>query len=216
MTESITNNKTEKITIALCLLIAVGFAIASVIQRNDKLPNFGRELNVSSNEIIGKNPIFLNESHGSFVLVEFGDYECPPCRASVHPLNQLLKLNNTSVRFVFRNYPLTTIHPYSYDAAVLAEIAKEKGRFSFVHDALYADKVDANRLKHVASEFQLESIDAKTPTVEVAKSRVDADMRFAQSIGLSGTPTFVLCLPNGRVVQLSGLDMLSSAIKEFG
>ena len=69
-------------------------------------------------------------------LVEYGDYQCPYCGAA-HPVMTALQSRfGEQLRFVFRNFPLTEVHPLAEPAAETAEFADAYGRFWEMHDAL--------------------------------------------------------------------------------
>jgi len=70
-------------------------------------------------------------------LVEYGDYECPHCRAAAPDIRQLLARMDGDLRFVARHLPLPDVHPGAALAAEAAEAAGAQGRFWEMHDALY-------------------------------------------------------------------------------
>lgn len=63
------------------------------------------------------------------VLVEYGDYECPFCGMAYPVIKDIQQRLRTALRFVFRNFPLSSIHPNAFSAAVAAEAAALQGRF---------------------------------------------------------------------------------------
>jgi protein-disulfide isomerase len=70
-------------------------------------------------------------------LVEYGDYECPFCGAA-HPVVQdLLRLREGTIRYVYRHFPLSNVHPHAELAAETAEAAGARGRFWAMHDWLF-------------------------------------------------------------------------------
>src|SRR5207244_640749 len=73
-------------------------------------------------------------------LVEYGDYECPYCGAAYPIVNELQARMGESLRFVFRNFPITTSHPHAEQAAEAAEAAAEQRRFCEMHDLLYENQ----------------------------------------------------------------------------
>jgi hypothetical protein len=67
-------------------------------------------------------------------LVEYGDYECPPCASSQVVVQQLLAKYPQDLKYEFRHLPLTGIHPNALQAALAAEAAGEEGKFWVMHD----------------------------------------------------------------------------------
>lgn len=73
-------------------------------------------------------------------LVEYGDYECPYCAASHFVVMAVQDRFGDQVRFVFRNFPLTEIHPLAEPAAESAEAAGAHGHFWEMHDGIYENR----------------------------------------------------------------------------
>src|SRR3974377_1140926 len=73
-------------------------------------------------------------------LVEFGDYQCPFCGAAYPVVKQLQGDLGNTLRFVFRNFPLTQAHPYAMIAAEAAEAAALQGKFWEMHDLIYENQ----------------------------------------------------------------------------
>jgi protein-disulfide isomerase len=70
-------------------------------------------------------------------LVEYGDYECPYCGQAYVIIKQVQKLLGKDLRFVFRNFPLTQVHPHAQHSAEAAESAAAQNKFWEMHDYLY-------------------------------------------------------------------------------
>src|SRR5262252_6742630 len=70
-------------------------------------------------------------------LVQYGDYECPYTRLSTHVVQALQQELGEQLRFVFRNFPLTQIHPHALHAALAAEAAAAQGKFWEMHDYIF-------------------------------------------------------------------------------
>src|SRR5215469_11549960 len=75
-------------------------------------------------------------------LLEYGDYECPYCGQAYPVVKELQKHFGDRLRFVFRNFPLNTIHEHAGVAAQAAEAAAEQGKFWPMHDILYEHQQD--------------------------------------------------------------------------
>src|SRR6266480_1057391 len=72
-------------------------------------------------------------------LVEYGDYECPYCGAAYPVIKEVQARMGDRLRFVFRNFPITTSHPHS-EHAEAAEAAATQGKFWEMHDHLYENQ----------------------------------------------------------------------------
>src|SRR3989441_12304586 len=70
-------------------------------------------------------------------LVQYGDYECPYTRQSTTIVRAIQQQLGDQLRFVFRNFPLTEIHPHALHAALAAEAAATQGKFWQMHDYIF-------------------------------------------------------------------------------
>jgi protein-disulfide isomerase len=126
-------------------------------------------------------------------LLEYGDYECPYCGAAYPIVKQLQSTMGDALRFVFRNFPLATMHPHAEQAAEAAEAAAAQGRFWPMHDLLYENQQRlgaddlmgyANRLGLDAGRFERELSD------HTYADSVHEDFMSGVRSGVNGTPTF--------------------------
>ncbi len=135
------------------------------------------------------------DEQAAVTLVEYGDYECPHC-GHAHPIVQRVRKHfGSSLRFVFRNFPLTQIHPHAEMAAEAAEFAATKGRFWEMHDAIFEhqDRLGKVQLADLGGKLGL-SPDELTSAVEGHEflQRVKDDFMGGVRSGVNGTPTFFL------------------------
>ena len=81
-----------------------------------------------------------NDTESSVILVEYGDFQCPGC-GSAHPyVKTLLEEYGDRISFVFRNFPLTSIHPNARAAAAAAEAAGLQGKYWEMHDVIFENQ----------------------------------------------------------------------------
>jgi len=73
-------------------------------------------------------------------LIEYGDFQCPYCGAVYPVLKEVLPEYKKDVRFVFRHFPITSIHPNSLVAHKAAEAAAEQNKFWEMHDKIYGNQ----------------------------------------------------------------------------
>jgi protein-disulfide isomerase len=76
-------------------------------------------------------------SPASRLIIEYGDYECPYSRQAFHAIELVEQQLGGNVRFAFRHFPLTSIHPHALAAAAAAEAAARQGRFWDMHELLF-------------------------------------------------------------------------------
>ena len=128
-------------------------------------------------------------------LVEYGDFQCPHCRAAHFYLKNVLATVRDEMRFVFRHMPLTQIHPMAQLAAEAAEAAGAQGKFWLMHDLIYEnqDLLSPVLLTRLGQRLGL---DMQLFTDDVASHRflpkVKDDFMSAVRSGAAGTPTFFI------------------------
>ena len=156
----------------------------------------------------------LGRDDAPVTVVEYGDYQCPYCGAAQPQVRKVLDRFGDDIRFVFRHFPLTEVHPMAAIAAVTAEFAGAHGQFWQAHEALYANqaRLGPELLFEIVQGLGLEpaqlkaEIDADTYT-----EKVQADFNGGIRSGVNGTPTFFI---NGtRHDGAYSFEALSQAIE---
>src|SRR5918995_1832258 len=148
-------------------------------------------------------------------LVKYGDYECPYC-GEAHPvLKELQERVGEQVRFVFRHFPLDTVHPRARRAAQAAEAAASQGRFWEMHDLLYErqGEIGEENLMRYAAELGL---DLRRFEEDLTNDNhawcIEEDRLGGHRAGVRGTPTFFV---NGtRYTGNVDLDGLLAVVEE--
>jgi protein-disulfide isomerase len=128
-------------------------------------------------------------------LVEYGDYECPYCGAAHPIIKEVQARMGERLRFVFRNFPITTSHPHAERAAEAAEAAASQGRFWQMHDLLYENqrRLRDQDLRDYAEELGLDIGLFDNQLAEgVHAARVHEDFMSGVRSGVNGTPTFYI------------------------
>ena len=128
-------------------------------------------------------------------LVEYGDFECPNCRQA-HPIvKRIQRRMGPRLRFAFRNFPLTELHPHAQHAAEVAEAAGAQGKFWEMHDRLFQRQfaLDDEHLITYAEELGLDSGRvARELAARTYRGRVRDDFMSGVRSGVNGTPTFFI------------------------
>jgi len=133
-------------------------------------------------------------------IVEFSDFECPFCYGLYPTLRMIERNYPEQVRIVYRQFPLSHIHPRAQKAAEASLCAHDQGRFWEMHDSLFGfqEQLGVDALKQRAEEFKLDM--ATFNACLDSGSKADAikkDMADAAQAGVTGTPTFFV---NGRMM----------------
>jgi len=149
-------------------------------------------------------------------LVEYGDYQCPACGMAYPEVKRLQREFGTNLRFVFRNFPLTEVHPLARPAAEVAEATSLLHQFWPMHDWLYEHQEEWSAYGGEALEAGLRQVgldEAKVtqmlrrPGID---ARIQADFMGGVRSGVNGTPCFFL---DGYRVD-GGMEELEYAIPQ--
>ena len=141
----------------------------------------------------GGNRIGSATAHA--VLVEFADFECPACRALDKRLMAIRQKYPNDFAIVYRHYPLA-MHRFAEQAAVASECAAHEGRFTALHDSLFAhpDSIGLKSWRKFATGAGVRdslAFDRCLSDSSVA-ARVESDRRAGDSLGVRGTPTVLI------------------------
>ena len=128
-------------------------------------------------------------------LVQYGDYECPYTRQSTTIVRAIQQQLGDKLRFVFRNFPLTEIHPHALHAAFAAEAAAAQGKFWQMHDYIFHHQhtLEDSDLEQFAEAVGLDMQPfARDMAERPSMSRIEEDLQSGIRSGVRGTPTFFI------------------------
>jgi protein-disulfide isomerase len=144
---------------------------------------------------VGENDHIQGPADAPVTLVEYGDYECSHCGEAYGIVKEIQERLGDRVRFAFRNFPLTQIHPHAEAAAVAAEAAAAQGKFWEMHDKLFENQQDLSEraLLSYAAELGLDE-DKFASDLEngTYREKIEADFMSGAESGVNGTPTFFI------------------------
>jgi protein-disulfide isomerase len=134
-------------------------------------------------------------------LVEFSDFQCPFCQRVAPTLKQVKEKYGDKVRVVWKDFPLTQIHPQAFKASEAAHCAADQGKFWEYHDRLFANQqsLQPNDLKKHATDLGLDGT-AFAACLDSSKygERVRDGVAEGSRLGVNSTPTIYI---NGRVLS---------------
>jgi protein-disulfide isomerase len=133
---------------------------------------------------------------GAPVILEYGDYECQYSRQALRAIERVKRELSGRVRFAFRHFPLTEIHPHALAASAAAEAAARQGRYWEMHDLLFHRQkaLEEDNLRSYASEIGLDlaRFDRDRVDPEVM-ARIERDVASGEATGVvRGTPTLFI------------------------
>lgn len=135
----------------------------------------------------------LGPADAPVTLVEYGDFECPNCRAAHEVLCRVLGRVGDRVRMVWRHFPMENTHPHARAAALASEAAAAQGRFWPMHDRLL-DGQGALEPEDLAEHAAAAGLDvdrfARDLRAGTGAERIREDFSTGVRSGVNGTPTF--------------------------
>lgn len=143
----------------------------------------------------------LGPENAEIRILEFSDFQCPFCRTVQLALRQVMSEHPDRVSIIYRHFPLESIHPFAFKAALASECAAVQGRFESFHDALFAGQAEIGTRSWAdyAAEAKIPMIPEFTRCVEAGalSDRVQEDFDAARAIDLGGTPSIIV---NGKLL----------------
>jgi protein-disulfide isomerase len=189
---------------------------------------------VSATETEIGDRVYGSES-SSVVLIEYGDFQCPGCGGAFPQLKKIKEVYKDKIAFIFRNFPLTAIHPNALAASTAAEAAGEQDKFWEMHDKLYENQtawsnIDATKRTDVfvgyAEDIGLDVTKFRETLSEAnIAAKISRDRAFGKKLNVSSTPTIYLGSEKlsddetKDLIQANGdkvMDKLDKALKAAG
>ena len=153
-------------------------------------------------------PVAGNEG-ASIVLKEYSDYQCPACGAAHPVVKQVLTEFGDEVRFEMYHFPLISIHPFAFNAAVASECSNDQGKFWEMHDMLFANQrsLTLGDLNNYADQIGLDKeLYSACMASGAHRKRVNDNISQGNALGVNSTPTFFL--NNQKVDNWASLPVL--------
>src|SRR5215472_9416840 len=160
----------------------------------------------------------LGPAEAPVTVLEYGDYECPYCRGAARDVHRLLERYPSQVRFVFRNFPLSQVHPHAAQAAEAAEAAAAQGKFWEMYDLLLrtSSKLDLDSLLGYADRVGLDVGRFENELRgNVYAARIDRDVSEGLRNGVNQTPKFYVDGEriDGKLPMEGLVDSVQTAVK---
>lgn len=164
-----------------------------------------------------KNEHVRGAKNAKLTIVEYSDFECPFCKRFHATMQEVVQKYNKDVRWVYRHFPLDSLHSQARTEALASECASEQGKFWEFADKIYEvtasnDGLDLSKLQEYATQAGVKDLKKFQSCLDTKKyaSKVQADEQDAQKAGGQGTPYSVLLGPNGETIPISGAQPLSA------
>jgi protein-disulfide isomerase len=161
---------------------------------------------------VGSSPL-KGPKDAKVTIVKFSDYQCPFCAQSAPLIEQVLQAYPNDVKYVYKQFPLTTIHPQAMPASKAALAAGKQGKFWEMHALIFENyrQLSPEKLKELAQQLNLDmakwEADMNSPDVQ---AEIDEEMKQARAADVTGTPTIFV---NGKRLMNRSFDGFKQAIE---
>ena len=154
----------------------------------------------------------LGPAHAAVTVVEYGDFQCPNCKAAAPALKLLLKHHAGRVRLVYRHFPLEAVHAHALLAAEAAECAGAQGKFWDMHDVLFENQPHLQQ-KHLHGYAEHLRLDMTRYVADMSDhvylQRIREHIASGEHSGVRSTPGVFI---NGAIMDVSfGVQALFDA-----
>jgi protein-disulfide isomerase len=188
-----------------------------------------KELRVERDALFAKLTAGLpvrGKADAPVTLVEFSDFQCPYCQVAYHSVMATLQRHPADVRFIYKQFPLSEIHPWASAAAQVSSCAARQNPAAFwkLHDAYFERQRDItpqNFLPISRAAVAGEKLDdaklqdcisnTDSPEFKAVQAALAASLKEGESLGVHGTPSFFI---NGRSVNLTTPEMIDKLIED--
>jgi protein-disulfide isomerase/uncharacterized membrane protein/rhodanese-related sulfurtransferase len=190
----------KRLIVALVVVAGIeGVAFRWLAQRPELPPMATVSAQTLNERLVRPDSHATGNLSSPVTVVEFGDFECPGCAQAQPIVQQMLGQYGDRIRFVFRQFPLTRVHPYAEKAAEASECAAEQGKFWEAERRFYEGQSDLSEaaLERYAGEIGLD-VPRFKECLESGREaeRVERDVADGHAVGVRATPTFFI----GRAV----------------
>lgn len=187
------------------LLVGVSFLLSKPIENSS--------VKIDQQKLVFGAAHVLGNENAPVTVVEFSDFQCPACRSATVTLDGVLEKHEGEIKFIYRHFPLTSIHKNAMAASIASEAAGEQGKFWEYSKALF-DKQDAweklgtpqDLFVNLAKEVGVTDLDKFKNEIgkQAKRDLILADMSLGNQLGVDATPTFFV---NGEKVSTNGLKL---------
>ena len=203
--EELKKSSTQKL-ITVGLIVAFALGLWFFVINKPKVDQLSTQNTPVTIESVNEDDRTFGPENADVVLMEYADFQCPGCALYAPYLTTLREEYKDNVTFVYRYFPLNSIHKNAQLSSQAAEAASKQNKFWEMSDKLYEKQKDWENSRDAkslfegyASELGLDVEKFKTDIVaDETRERVNRDYRSGITAGINSTPTFIL---NGKIIE---------------
>ena len=190
------------VTAAVSILFLIG------AMRNQAGAEAGLETKIVPTHTMLQRMIGDNVTEYPLTIIEFGDYQCPPCRSNHLVVRSLMDRYPRRSKLVFHDFPLISLHPLAERAAMIHQAAMRTGFASQVHEEMMHDSLNTALLERLERKFKADRAQDSM--------RVQQDVQLAKEMGVHQTPTFFLYTNQGQLLLLDSASQIEKYLQNAG
>ncbi|MDP3970529.1 MAG: thioredoxin domain-containing protein [bacterium] len=221
------------IVLAFIMIMALLFAFLVFAEyrkiQNGEISTFAVDTNTGIAPTLQKNNFipgadddpFIGATDAKVVVISFEDFQCPYCKESYPIIKKVVEQYPTQVKYVFRDFPLFTLHSQAKEAALAGECADEQGEFWTYHDLVF-DRQSELALNDIfitlAEEAGLDVASfSECLTSERYLDEIQQDLDEGLLAGVEATPTFVVnnTIYRGILSEQQWLDIVDKELNKL-
>jgi protein-disulfide isomerase len=193
---------------AICIVLLGGLIYISSKDKVDVSSADISKIQSASEQSGGIADHVFGKANSKVTLIEYGDFQCPGCGNAYPNIKAVTEKYEGQLAFIFRNFPLSSLHPNARAAAAAAEAAGLQGKYWEMHNMLYENQSQWGTL---SSDTRLDTftdyaknlgVNVNTFKTDFASSKVSQKINYDIAIGkkakVNATPTIFL---NGKAVE---------------
>jgi len=204
-------------SVGVTVLFVGSLAAMIFASKNSTLPSPTATAKSNYDFVITESDHVKGPATARVTIVEFADFQCPACKSYVPVVDELMKQYPLDVRFVYKHFPLKTIHFRAEAAAFAVEAASNQGKFWEMYTLLFEnqDKWSKQSGTGVFEEYAVKiGLDANQFKADIdsdsVKEKVRTASKFGVEMGINSTPTFYV---NGKKIENpKGLDAFKELV----
>lgn len=219
------SKKTWMIFIVICIAVLGGLIF---ISRKDKINVDAIDMSKATAASAANGNIadhVFGDKNSKVVLVEYGDFQCPACGSAYPIVKEVTDTYKDKIAFIFRNNPLTAIHPNARAGAAAAEAAGLQGKYWEMHDTLYENQTNWSTVSvdkrtdlftAYAKQIGVKNIDKFKADMDskAVNNKIDFDLALGKRVPVTGTPTILLADKKIESDVWSDKDKFKAAVED--
>jgi protein-disulfide isomerase len=206
--------------ILVIALILVGLAIWPMMQPNTGVERTKPvpEPSLKRSDLVSPNTHIKGDEKAPTTIVVFSDFQCPSCKEAAPAVDIFLAERKGQVNCAFRHFQIKPEHKLARVLSRTVEAAGKQGKFWEMHDAVFQQQKEivaagsedraVSKVREIAKTIGLDMFKYDTAMAQKDDSQFEQDVKAGEKVKLSGTPTYFIIDPQGKVTRYNTIRLL--------